>query len=278
MKQFITELLKIAFISVILGVIFIFVLFEFAPLQVQFQNFASVGSGGCLVPLYDGNGEGHLPPFDIPSPLYGITIEDLQLPISSGCPEFPTHITPTLALQGRPLYPLIIDVSIPRNWIRSGESVKLETKISLQEHFGPNAWRPFHENTQEQLWFNLQTTTFNFEPANDEERSFVLSRDQPIEQVWIISPKDNALGTQYLQIVLRNSDQAIYETEILEFEVRHWPGINPWYVGIIVAIGSFLTGSLKLLTSMSQTKLPLLPRKHGKGDSEQNRRAKRRGR
>jgi hypothetical protein len=212
--------------------------------------------------LYDGNGKrysevpglsvsysGQAPLFDV-----GTSRND-----ADGCPIFPDSVSPDIAQKSTTIYPLLMELLIPADRIKSGESIIITTTAQVLNYFpDPNKLLdnqvlftfPFTANKSLEAYFILSTTTFDYSP--EEGAKVTLSLNKSITQRWVISPKENSRGPQSLSISLQ-ADRLTNASADARLEVRPVTGLSPTLIAIITAIGSFLIGALGILKLIPDT-------------------------
>ncbi len=234
----------------------------------------SAGGNPCgLLQLYDLQGLGHgfyLTFNRIESeyayvgtaPLYGFSLYDPR--INSPDPEncvWTESIDPNIVKEGQTFYPLNFHISLSSltEKIKQGESFELVATAEFSDVFTKSDANgnfvfayPIAKSEKVTGSFELATTTFEVSPSfKSENIEFRLT--QPSEYSWIISPKEKALGSQQINVLLNlndsNGEQTHYESEV-HLDVVDISGINPYLLGItsalITLIGGFFT-ILKLI-------------------------------
>lgn len=245
-------------LSFIIGIVTYVLATEFIPKSFTISEVNLNGRGGtCPFGIYDKAGVVHSIFIDIvsyvgPAPLYYLDPEKIGAKKDDflGCYDFPQQIQPSLVSDEVTFYPLDVNISfLNDNWIGAGESTILSVDAKFSDSYSENSFAlPIAEGEERETTYELYATNFEFSPSKENTPPATLSLNYPIKQQWIISPKNNALGEQYLGVSVI-VDKHILPI-ILKIDVRPLYGLNPTMLGLIAAFGSGIIG---LLTIISQT-------------------------
>lgn len=247
-----------AILSIVVGIVIYFLALEFFPKSYTIKEISLNGRGGECPEfgVYDRTGLVHTVYIDIvsytgPAPLYYLPPEKINAKeIFYGCYEFPEQIQPSTVLDGITFYPLDVKISLPNDsWIGAGASTTLLVDVKFSNYFSANSFAiPISQVEERETTFELNATNFEFSPKNENIPPAPLSLILPIQQQWIIAPKANALGEQYLGV------SVIVDKHILpiiaKIDVRPLYGLNPTLLAVIAAFG---TGTIGFLTILSQS-------------------------
>ncbi|MBU1660622.1 MAG: hypothetical protein KKD28_04030 [Chloroflexi bacterium] len=252
--------LSLGFLIVISLVIGLSIFMRTSEWKVDLISFTFPWGGGGGLYLYDKDGNPHSTPgtmiyvedYSGPAPLY-------EVQQYSKWPAKAEIISPTLAIQGKPYYPVILTVSFGSdNWARVGESQVFTANVEVVDFYPSEmslddfAMMYIREMTTTDVF----TITFNLNSPNFEISSIEPSKqfgvNIPASYRWIISPKPYALGKQHFQI---NLDYGVLPSlnGIVEYEVRPTIGIKPilyTVLGILGSIGLGLFGIAKAFPNL----------------------------
>lgn len=232
--------------------------------EVTIKQIGFFGGGQlCPLPLYDAEGNsyegfvwGHDAAGDYtgPAPLYYVEPSFYPIAQNNDPCWYPESLPPTIATQGIPIFPLQLNVRLinDRDRIRSGESTKLLAEAEFLDNFPENrsvssviATIPITASEQFDVYFNLRTTNFEFDPPNENQAKTILSLARKTNQSWIISPKKDTIGEQWFSVILYDDNGRSLAVADVITEVSHIGGFNPTFVAILSALGTFIIGLLQ---------------------------------
>jgi len=275
----ILAIILLVIIAILIGFIIWMILDSAESLVMALTDVYSFGPiGECFESLYDAQGNSH--PVEYwssiesltytgPAPLF-LVDPDNYADESNGDPcWYPKKIASNIAVNGVKVYPLILTVNLINSAdnVRKGESTKLSAEAKLLDQY-PDAPPDnsvlagvvLESTSIPDVYFTLDTTTFEFTPANEPINTSSLSLSRPIHQDWIISPESDALGEQSLSVHIY--DRATYDSLAdvdLTIEVREISGINPTFVAILGSFSTFILGLFAILKAIPETWALLKP-------------------
>ena len=207
----------------------------------------------CESMLYDKDGNGYVRigshvAYESDAPLYLIAPDQLNSAISqSGCFTYPPKIDSVIALNGIPVYPVLLSGQADRSRlaINSGQSISLKMQAEIVDKFMSNTWAIALMPLQlQRLKFNLDAPAFEFQPSNDSAQLITLGIKTPAEFEWILFPKDNASGEQVIQSEITGDE--FYAKTKIDLKINTILGIDPrWWaiLGLIVALITFVVAN-----------------------------------
>lgn len=228
--------------------------------------------GECFVPLYDSQGNSHpveywsnIESLDYtgPAPLF-LVDPGIYADESNGDPcWYPETVSANIAVNGVKVYPLVLSVNLVDSAtdVKKGESTKLSAEAKVLDEF-PDAppdnavlvGVAFEATSTPEVYFSLDTTTFEFTPPNESANTSSLSLSRPIQQDWIISPEADALGEQSLSVHMYDTAtfDSLVDADVI-ITVEEITGINPTIVAILSSFGTFLLGLFAILKAIPET-------------------------
>lgn len=246
---------------------------------VDIGEVRSMGGALCPVPLYDASGNGYQGQvrghagtltYSGPAPLYVVdTAVFPPNPTEDPC-WFPETLPVAVVRAGQTVYPLLLEIVFSDNRIRSGESAKLTASAAFLDTYPSSTpdnavlmTVPMTIRDRLSVMFRLDTTKFDFTPANDVAITSTLGLAWPTEQTWIVAPRIDAVGNQWISAWLYNVSDARYlAVAYAKVQVRDLSGLNPTLIAVVSAIGTFAVGLFGLIKLVPET-LSVL---RGKGD------------
>ena len=244
--------------SVVIGIVAYTLVINLSPITYSIKEISLDGRGGECPEfgVYDNAGVVHSIFIDIvsyigPAPLYYVDPQKINAKeFFYGCYEFPQQIPTSFLSDGVTLYPLDVDISfLNNNWIGAGESTILSVESEFSNFYSEHSFAiPLSEGKEREVTYELHSTNFEFSPSNENTPSATISLHRPIKQQWVISPKSNALGEQYLGVSVI-IDKHILPI-IVNIDVRPLYGLKPSVLALLAASGS---GVIGLLTILSQS-------------------------
>jgi hypothetical protein len=232
-------------------------------------SFGPVGE--CYVPLYDSQGNSH--PVEYwssiesltytgPAPLFLVDPSNYS-DESNGDPcWYPERISSDIAVNGVKVYPFVLTVNLVNSAdnVRKGESTKLSAEAKLLDEYpvaSPDnsvmVGVAVESTSIPDVYFALDTTTFEFTPPNEPINTSSLSLSRPTHQDWIISPEADTLGEQSLSVHIfdKATNDSLADADIL-ITVREISGINPTFVAILGSSSTFLLGLFAILKAIPE--------------------------
>ena len=174
-------------------------------------------------------------------------------------PTKPYKISDVLDNDPIPFYPLLVKTHAIKKWIRSGESLVFELEATFPENFEYGSLPVlYYSDYSGQILLKLSATNFNISPAELEPQE--IYDGIPLVQQWVISPKQNAIGNQYLALSVEDAVGFFRMTQSISLEVRGALGISPATAAILSALTTFAIGLLafaKQIPEMMKTVLEL---------------------
>ncbi len=186
--------------------------------------------------------------------------------------QFPKRIDPNIALTGNTVYPIVFSTSISDTSIKKGESIKIDGTLVVSDAFTEydyknNAVILLHVDKGETLYtkLDINSSTFVISPSNSEINYQKLSHNRSQKYTWILSPKTNAVGNQWINIQFKiieditkftgnntDLDLMIVALDNLEIDVKEIFGVNPSIAAFLSAIASAIITFLTILKLMPE--------------------------
>lgn len=287
-RTFLLRLIFLAVVSVAIGL----VTYILWPVHVRITGMGipAGGFGPCVGPsLYDRNGNKQnlsAPGPRIPAPLYLVSEESLQVISTArepvGCYIYPETIPPALALQGQTIYPVVLENTPVDEQMSSGSSTLLIATASITDTFDASRAVqyviPFTITAQIPARLQIDTTTFDFSPKNEEVLTQTLTAYQHIEQRWVISPRTDKLGKQSINIRLVGPVTPLPSIlgigASVGFEVTPQSGIPANWASIGTTLAAFiagLAGFVGILRILPDLYHAYFPRSGGRASNKRSR-------
>jgi hypothetical protein len=274
-RQMLTYLVVGLVVSVVIGLIIWFLL-SYQSVQVVLQklqpDYSRIppAAGGCESYLYDENGRAHTVGFlgDVnymgPAPLYQVSnpVGRQVTEAPHYCPDLPEIISPTIALQGKTMYPLILSTEIvgEDKWVDIGESAILVFTATASSRAFPDRDRtsviyaiPFTQTTIYTIYTRIDTRSFSYSPANEEIERRILKIDNQVRQIWSINPSEHTRGNQRIPITLTLIDLGTFHT-VLDINIQPQFELDPRLISIVTMVGIFATWILGRLKDILEIK------------------------
>jgi hypothetical protein len=257
----------VVLVSLLVGLVSGLIIRYVLPQQYVITSISKSAHGeACPVTLYDVHGTKHdaiwgitlIDEYEGPAPFYYVRLEGLPTD-GIGCPIYPDTVATDILEQGTTLYPLEIKPSILGSRLKLGESTTLATTVSINSYIKPGEQVylvPLSGSEQIEVQPQLQTTTLDFSPSNDNIGSAKLGLLDSTLFRWVISPKTESAGTQHLHVSLAVKrdlyDENPFQLPGIEIVIETRPliGVDPKIVAMIATAGAFLGGILYIVKSM----------------------------
>lgn len=245
--------------------------------SVSISNVGYIGGGQiCTRGLYDRNGNsqesfvwGQLNVDDPnryvgPAPLYSFLPEQINPNTDSFC-DYPENISPTLAIQGEQVYPVLLTISVGKPNLQTGESISIIAKSALMDGF-PDEMPPdsaigivpITQSETINVSFRLDALGFDFSPTNDDSLTKQLGFGTPVIQSWLLAPQEAQRGMHLLGVGLEQIDQGLVVGASFELHVEDTSVLNPALVATISAMLAFLLSTFTLIKLIPEAVNPLV--------------------
>jgi hypothetical protein len=225
------------------------------------------GAGACgTSPLYDRQGRLHEIPLkaeqqtDVPlyygeAPLYSVGTRVLDPVYPDNC-KYPESFPPEEVVKGEAFYPLVIESTVISQ-IGIGESTRLQVTALIQDNFsGLDLASQYlvrlNPDEKMDLAFKLDAPQFKY---NQDPRMVELTIGQPAKLTWIIAPNENAVGQQWIGVLMeRSPTDPSGRTDVYDYqvsvEVRPTSGIDPRLLSKLSLWGSLFMGGLTVVKTV----------------------------
>ncbi len=252
---------------------------------ISIEEINGVGGGGgiCCPKMYDVEGKGHvvcrghvLEPSS--APLYVLRqsiVESLPLD-TSGCPLYPDATSPEYVDDQIKFIPLNVSFSLhsPDQGIRIGQSALLKVQAVVERKFSLTNFLIRQPTSGKiEVQFEVDAPNFEIKPTGM-TKSFFLSALQPIEYAWVLAPKRDTWGIQYIAvgIYVGSREDRVQIPFGLQVEVKPEPGPSPTLIKYGKLVGSAVTIMTSFMLAI-KTLLEIIEKERKK--SQQKRRKRR---
>lgn len=262
-------------LSFLIGLVVWMILSARPAYQVVLTDVSWIGGGQlCPEPLFDAQGNSYpgimwgnisAVAYKGPAPMYAVDASNFPSPPSDNTDPcwFPEKISPDIAVQGTAIYPLVLTAKLVNHasFMKKGESTKLSAEAYIADQFPGEKPEnsevfgfPDNPSLVRNVEFSLFTTNFEYTPPDEPVRYAPLSIAQPAHEVWIISPKEGAVGEQNISVAVTEQgaeyDMANADVTVTVKEIS---GLNPSFVASLSAAGTFLLGLFGILKIIPET-------------------------
>jgi len=225
---------------------------------VSVEESNGIGGGRiCCPKLYDVEGRGHTVcsghvSWHSSAPLYALRQSAMEsLPQDGdGCLLYPDTALPDQIDRRNKFVPLDVRFSLhsSERRIRIGQSVLLKVQATVEREFSSaNFLIPQPSSGKIKVQFAVDAPNFEVKPTGVTESLF-LSALQPIEYAWVLAPKRNTWGIQYIvaNVYVGSGEDAMQIPFGLRVEVKSEPGPSP----TLVKYGKLVSSIVTVMVSM----------------------------